>query len=197
MKRLNVNVLGMSEIKWKDEGDFWSGDYRIIFSGDKRSTTGVEIVLDKKWGGRVKSYMLFSDRIILIKLESAGEHIAIMQLYMPTSGYSDEDLEEVYEQIEEVLNYVKDNETLIILGDWNAVVGEGRDGEVIGEYGLGNRNERGQRLVDFCVEKNFVIANTIFKQPLRRRYTWTQPGDIARYQIDYIILRKKHKRYIQ
>lgn len=197
MMRLNVNVLGMSEIKWKNEGDFWSGDHRIIFSGDNASTTGVGVVLDRKWGRRVKSYMLFSDRIMLIKLEVEGEHLAIMQTYMPTSGYSEEELEVVYEQIEEVLSYVKENETLIILGDWNAVVGEGSDEEVIGRYGLGNRNEWGQRLIDFCVERNLVIANTLFQQPLRRRYTWIQPGDVARYQIDYIILRKKHKRCIQ
>ena len=47
---------------------------------------------------------------------------------MPTSGYEDEEVEEVYEQLDEVMENVKKNENLIILGDWNAVVGEGQKG---------------------------------------------------------------------
>jgi hypothetical protein len=59
---------------------------------------------------------------------------------------------------------VKDNDNLIILGDWNAVVGEGQEGEVIEKYGLGVRNNRGQRVTGFCVENEPIITNTIFQQ---------------------------------
>jgi hypothetical protein len=38
------------------------------------------------------------------------------------------------------------------MGDWNAVVGEGREDGVVGDFGLGTRNERGQMLVDFCIK---------------------------------------------
>ena len=47
MKRLNIDILGTSEIKWKGKGDFWSDNYRIICSGDKNSNTGVGIILTK------------------------------------------------------------------------------------------------------------------------------------------------------
>ena len=56
------------------------------------------------------------------------------------------------------------------MGDWNGVVGQGIDGEEVGEFGLGNRNERGQKLVDFCKRNNLCITNTIFQHHKRRRY---------------------------
>jgi hypothetical protein len=57
---------------------------------------------------------------------------------------------------------MKKNYNLIILGDWNAIVGEGQEEEAVGKYGLGVRNNRGQRLIDFCIEKEIIITNTIF-----------------------------------
>ena len=44
VKRLNVNILGMNGIKWKDEGDFSSDSYRVIYLGDKNNNTGVGII---------------------------------------------------------------------------------------------------------------------------------------------------------
>jgi len=46
----------MSEIKWKDEGDFWSGSYRVIYSGDKTSNTRTGIILSKEWGKKGKKF---------------------------------------------------------------------------------------------------------------------------------------------
>ena len=54
MKRLNIGILGMGEIEWTDEGDFWSANYRVIYSRNKNSDTGIGIILTKKWGQRVK-----------------------------------------------------------------------------------------------------------------------------------------------
>ena len=72
---------------------------------------------------------------------------------MPTSGYKGEEVEEVYEQLEKLMENVKKNDKLIILGDWNAVVGEGQEGDAVRKYGLGVRSNRGQRLIDCCKEK--------------------------------------------
>jgi hypothetical protein len=71
------------------------------------------------------------------------------------------------------------------------VVCEGQEGDAVREYGLGVRNNRGQRLTGFCKEKELIITNTIFQQHPRHRCTWVQPGDRARYQIDYIMVKKK------
>ena len=78
---------------------------------------------------------------------------------------------EVYEQLEEVMDTVKKNDNLIILGDWTAIIGEGQEGHTGGKYGLIVRNNRGQRLTDFCKEKEIIFTTNIFLQHLRRRYT--------------------------
>lgn len=104
---------------------------------------------------------------------------------MPTSNSSERELEEVYEGIEKVIEKVKGDENLIIMGDWNAVVGQESLEHIIGNYGLGNRNERGDRLIDFCSKHELLITNTYFNHHPRRRYTWKMPGDRGRYQIDY------------
>ena len=87
---------------------------------------------------------------------------------MPTSGYKDGDVEEVNKKLEEVTENVKKNDSLINLGDWNAVVGEGKELDAVGKYGIEFRNNRGQRLTDFCIEKELIITKAIFQQHPRR-----------------------------
>ena len=67
-------------------------------------------------------------------------------------------------------------DVLFIIGDWNAKVGSQETPGVTGKFGLGVRNESGQRLIEFCQENTLVIANTLFQQHKRRLYTWTSPG---------------------
>ena len=66
-------------------------------------------------------------------------------------------------------------DVLFIIGDWNAKVGSQETPGVIGKFGLGVRNEAGQRLIEFCQENALVTANIFFQQHKRRLYTWTSP----------------------
>ena len=58
---------------------------------------------------------------------------------------------------------------------------------VTGKFGLGMRNEAGQRLIEFCQENALVIANTLFQLHKRRLYTWTSPYGQHQNQTDYIL----------
>uniref|UniRef100_A0A8D8YV05 Craniofacial development protein 2 n=1 Tax=Cacopsylla melanoneura TaxID=428564 RepID=A0A8D8YV05_9HEMI len=197
MERLNMDIVGISEIKLRDQRDYWQNNHRIIYSGDEKGVAGVGIVLNKEWGKRVKSIVLLNSRIIMIKLFlNDKEDVAVIQTYFPTSAHIDDEIEEVYDQLDEVLELVEAKDSLIVLGDWNAVVGETKEDNVTGSYGYGRINKRGKRLVDFCKEKEFVITNTLFKQPNNRRYTWTAPGGINKYQIDYIMVKRKQQKNV-
>ena len=83
------------------------------------------------------------------------------------------------------------------MGDLYAKVGNVTDFNIIGNYGLGKQNERGQRLIEFCNENNMVIMNTWLQQPLCRLYTWKSPGDISRNQIDYIMIKQRFRNCVK
>lgn len=136
-----------------------------------------------------------SDRILMVVLNTIPTTILI-QVYMPTSTHKDEEVEVIYEQLDELLCSVKAEDNLFIMGDFNAVVGEEKDGSVTGKWGLGNRNERGERMINFCKQYDLCVTNTMFEMPKRRIYTWKMPGDIARYQLDYILTRANSKKRI-
>ena len=80
--------------------------------------------------------------------------------------------------------------------DFNAKVGKRRFEHFVRSHGLGKRNDRGDRLIQFCESKDLCIANTFFQQPARRTYTWKSPGDIVRNQIDFILISHRFKNSI-
>src|SRR6476469_8743377 len=79
----------------------------------------------------------------------------------------------------------------------NFLVGEGKEDRVVRKFGLGKRNDRGERLLEFCKSQNLVITNTWFEQEKRRRYTRKSPGDLRRYQIDYILVRQRYRNSVK
>ena len=82
----------------------------------------------------------------------------------------------MYARIEELLDKnTKGKDYVMVMGDWNAVVGEGREENIVGHYGLGTRNERGEKLVDFCRRQQLYITNTWFSHDSRRRDMRTKP----------------------
>ena len=88
-------------------------------------------------------------------------------MYLPTSSHSEEEVEEFYNALEELVEETPGNKYLVLMGDWNAIVGQGKDGKTTGEHGHGARNERGQKMIDFCKRTNLVVTNTLFSHPYR------------------------------
>lgn len=107
------------------------------------------IILNNNLGNKVSNTLHVSDRLQLITLETNPITI-IIQIYMPTSSHQDSEVDEVYEQLDDILRGVKVENDLYIMGDFNAVVGEEEDVGVVGKWGLGKKNARGERLVHFC-----------------------------------------------
>ena len=88
---------------------------------------------------------------MMVRLQGKQVDTVIIQVYMPTSNHKEEEIDEMYDRIEELIETkTKGKDYIVVMGDWNAVVGEGREDIVVGRYGLGTRNERGAKLVEFC-----------------------------------------------
>jgi endonuclease/exonuclease/phosphatase family metal-dependent hydrolase len=109
---------------------------------------------------------------------------------MPTSKYEDDEVEKLYDIIEEILEEDGKGDTnTIIIGDWNSVVGDESYRNTVRPHGLGRKNYRGQMLINFCEINGLIVTNTWFRKPKRRLYTWKAPGDQSQYQLDYILVK--------
>ena len=100
---------------------------------------------------------------------------SLCQVYAPTSNIEEAEVEQFYEDLQDLLELTPKKDVLFILGDWNAKVGSQETPGVTGKFGLGMWNEAGQRLIEFCQKNALVIANTLFQQHKRRLDTWTSP----------------------
>ncbi|XP_072048767.1 craniofacial development protein 2-like [Amphiura filiformis] len=195
--RLHLDVLGLSETKWKGKGSFQPDkNTKILFSGKPsgKKENGVAIILKGAACKAFASYNPISDRVITVRLLAKPKPITNLQAYAPTTSHDDASIEEFYEQMQSVLDKIKKGDVCVVMGDMNAKVGEGEDKKCgIGKFGLGDRNERGDRLAEFCCANNLAIMNTCFKHHKRNLDTWKSPGDRYRNQIDYIMMKRRWK----
>ena len=102
-------------------------------------------------------------------------NITVIQVYNPTSNAEEAEVERFYEDLHDLLELSPKKDVPFIIGDWNAKVGSQETPGMTGKFGLGIRNEAGQRPTEFCQENALVIANTLFQQHKRQLFTWTSP----------------------
>ena len=100
--------------------------------------------------------------MISICFQGKPFNITVTQVYAPTSNTEEAEVERFYEDLQDPVELTPKNDVLFIIGDWNAKVGSQETSGVTGKFGLGMRNEAGQRLIEFCQENALVIANTLF-----------------------------------
>ena len=135
--------------------------------------------------------------MVFVFFQGKPFNITVIQVYAPTSNAEEAELEQFYEDLQDLLELTHTKDVLFIIGDWNAKVGSQETPDVIGKFGLGIQNEAGQRLIEFCQENTLVIANTLFQQHKRRLYTWTSSDSQHRNQTDYIFCSQRWRSSIQ
>ena len=104
-----------------------------------------------------------SSRLITICLRAVPFNITIVQVYAPTSDYIDNEIEEFYDQLQNVIDQTPKKDILVVQEDWNAKVGRDACGNwqgICGPFCNDDTNERGLRLVEFASFNTFVLANT-------------------------------------
>ena len=164
MARVNVDILGIRELKWTGMGEFNSDDHYIYYCGkESLRRNGVAIMVNKRVRNAVLGCNLKIDRMISVRLQGKPLNIMVIQVYVPTSNAAEAEVERFYEDLQDILELTAKKHVLFIIGDWNAKVGSQETPGVTGKCGLGMQNEAGQRLTKFCQENALVIANTLFQ----------------------------------
>ena len=113
--------------------------------------------------------------MISVRFQGKPFNITVIQVYALTSNAEEADVEQFYEDLQDLLELTPQKDVLFIIRDWNAKVGSQEIPGVTGKFALGIQNEAGQRLTRYCQENALVIANTLFPQHKRRPYTWISP----------------------
>ena len=176
MARVNVDISGIRELKWIGMREFNSDDHYIYYCRQESlRRNGVAIMVNKRVRNAVLGCNLKNDRMISVHFQGKPFTIVVIQVYAPTSNAEEAEVERFYEDLQDLSEQTPKKDVLFITGDWNAKVGSQETPGVTGKFGLGMRNEAGQRLIEFCQENALVIANTLFQQHKRRIYTWTSP----------------------
>ena len=175
MARVNIDILGIRELKWTGMGEFNSDDHFIYYSRQESlRRNGVAIIVNKRVQNAVLGCNLKNDRMISICFQGKSFNITVIQVYAQTSNAEEAEVVEwFYKDLQDFLELTPKEDILFIIGDWNGKVGSQETPGVTGKFGLGVQNEAGKRLIEFCQENALVIANTLFQQHERRLYTCT------------------------
>ena len=100
--------------------------------------------------------------MISVHFQGKPFNIKVILVYAPTSNAEEAEVQQFYEDLQDLLELTPKKDVLFIIGDWNAKVGSQEIPGVTGKCCLGVQNEAGQRLTEFCQENALVIANTVF-----------------------------------
>ena len=137
-----------------------------------------------------------NDRIMKLRIPlTCRRHLSVLTVYAPTMQATEESIMSFYETLRTTISSVPKEEKLIILGDFNARVGqEHQTWNALGRYGIGKANNNGLLLLQLCSELDLVISNTFFRQKLKHKVTWTHPRSKHGHMIDYILTRRNDLR---
>ena len=142
-------------------GEFNSDEHYIYYCGQKSlKRNGVAIMVNKRVRIAVLGGNLKNDRMISVRFQGKPFNITVIQVYAPTSNPEEAEVEQFYEDLQDLFELTSKKDVFFIIADWNAKVGSQETPGITGKFGLGVRNEAGQRLIKFCQENALVITNT-------------------------------------
>ena len=135
--RVNVDILGISELKWTGMREFNSDDHSMYFCGQESlRRNGVAIMVNKRVRNAVLGYNLKNDRMISVHVQGKPFNSTVIQVYAPTSNAEEAEFERFYEDLQDLLELTPKKDVLFIIGHWNAKVGSQETPGVTGKFAL-------------------------------------------------------------
>ncbi|KAK3519618.1 hypothetical protein QTP86_000975, partial [Hemibagrus guttatus] len=191
MERRKVDILCVQETRWKgSKARSIGAGFKLFYYGVDSKRNGVGVVLKKEFVRNVLEVKRVSDRVMSLKLEIEGVMLNVVSGYAPQVGCELEEKERFWSELDEVMESIPTGERVVIGADFNGHVGEGNTGdeEVMGKFGVKERNLEGQMVVDFAKRMDMGVVNTYFQKREEHRVTYKSGG--RRTQVDYILCRR-------
>ena len=142
MTRVNIDILGISELKWTGMGEFTQMTIISTTVGKNPLEERVAIIVNKS----VKCSTwcnLKSDRVISVHFQGKPFNITVIHVYAPASNVEEAEVKQFCEDLQDLLELTPQKDVLLIIGDWAAKVGSEETAGVTGKFSLGVQNEAG------------------------------------------------------
>ena len=163
MARVNIDSLGINELKWTGMGEFNSDGYYIYYCGQESlRRNGVPLIVNKsmKCSIWVQSQKLQND---LSSLPRKTIQYHSIEVFAPITNAEEAEVQQFCEDLQDFVELTPKKDVLFIIGDWNAKERSQEMSGITGKFGLGVQNEPGQRITEFYKENALVIAKTLFQ----------------------------------
>ena len=159
MTRVNVHILGISELRCTGMGEF-SSDGHYSCGQESLRSNGAAIKVNKSLK-RSTGCNLKNDRMISVHFQGKPFNITVIQVYSLTSNTKEAEVEQFYEDLQDLIELTPKKDVLFIIRNWNAKVSSQEIRRETGKFGFGVKYEAGKRLTEFCEENTLVIATVI------------------------------------
>ena len=139
MARVDINILGISELKCTGMVEINSDDHYVYYCGQESlRRNGVAITVNKRVRNAVLGCNLKKDRMTSVRLQGKPFNITVIQAYAPTSNAEEAEVEWFFKGLQDLLELTPKKDVLFIIGDWNAKVGSQETPGVTGKFGHGS-----------------------------------------------------------
>nr|XP_034833605.1 uncharacterized protein LOC117990222 [Maniola hyperantus] len=183
LKKVKYDIIGISEMRRLGTKIEEYENFVLCHVGHTPGMYGVGFIVKKSHKHDIESFTGMTERVAVLNMNIQGFTVTIIQAYAPTETASEFEIEEFYKTIEKALEATHKN--IIVMGDFNAKIGLPKKEEylVMKQHGLGKRNERGQRLIDFArehkrdtIERHLHLTGSTKKayKELRTNKTWIE-----------------------
>ena len=117
MARVNIDILGISKLKWTEMGEFNSHDHYIYYSGQESlRSNGVANIINRVQNA-VLGCNLKNDRMISVHFQGKPFNITIIQVYAPTSNAEEAEIQSFYEDLQDLQELTLKKDLIFITGD--------------------------------------------------------------------------------
>ena len=139
MASVNVDILGIRELKWTGMREFNSDDHYIYYCGQESlRRNGVALIVNKRVQNAVFGCNLKNNRMISVRFQGKPFNITVIQVCAPTNNAEEAEVERFYKDLQDLLELTPKKGVLFIIGDWNAKVGSQETPGVTGNLALGS-----------------------------------------------------------